>query len=145
MDRAENKFTLQRNFVGEYFIDLFPSFCFIRLEIFAYIRSSRTSSLISHLRSLMSTMFSFKLPVVAAIIQLVQAQQSSLEYVNIAAGENSLTFIHPETPAGIGDGTCSSLFFTPVVVRCLCRKLGISSTISTFDLTLNEIGTLNTF
>jgi hypothetical protein len=91
-------------------------------------------------------MFSFKLPVVAAIIQLVQAQQSSLEYVSIAAGENPLTFVHPETPAGIGDGTHPTLLFlTPVTERCLSHKIGVTLVISAFDLTLSEMGSLDAF
>ena len=62
----------------------------------------------------MSTMFCLKLLVAAAIVQLSQAQQASpLEYVDIAAGEGGLYFIHPEVPAGIGDGTYSRVsYFT---------------------------------
>lgn len=57
-------------------------------------------------------MFSFKLLVVASIIQLAQTQ---LEYVNVQAGEGGLYFIHPEVPAGVGDGTSSSKL---IVFRC---------------------------
>jgi hypothetical protein len=49
-------------------------------------------------------MFSFKLLLAAAMIQLLQAQENGPEYVFIVAGENPLTFVHPETPAGINDG-----------------------------------------
>jgi hypothetical protein len=55
-------------------------------------------------------MLSFKL-LAAAIIQLVRAQQvQPLEYVNINVGEGGLFFVHPEVPAGIGDGVCSCFF-----------------------------------
>ena len=55
-------------------------------------------------------MFCFKILVVAAATQLVCAQQPGNlpEYVNVNVGEGGLYFIHPETPAGIGDGMCLS-------------------------------------
>jgi hypothetical protein len=49
-------------------------------------------------------MFSFKLLLAAAMIQLLQAQENGSGYVFIVAGENPLIFVHPETPAGINDG-----------------------------------------
>lgn len=50
-------------------------------------------------------MLFFKFLVATAILQLAHAQ---LEYVNIQAG-TGLHFVHPEVPAGIGDGTYYSL------------------------------------
>jgi len=79
----------------------------------------------------MSTMFCFKLLVAAAIIRLVQAQPAQLrEYIYVYVGEGGLYFSHPQTPAGIGDSTCSILFNFPL--RSLESQARVSSIIDSY-------------
>ena len=79
----------------------------------------------------MSKMLFFIFLVATAILQLAHAQ---LEYVNIQAG-TGLHFVHPEVPAGIGDGTCYSLLASSFCRYFLNIKI-LASAISTLSLLL---------
>lgn len=70
-------------------------------------------------------MFCSKLLIAATMIRALQAQENGPEYVNIVAGENPLTFVHPELPAGINDGICSRRFslYLCFISRLSSRKL----------------------
>jgi hypothetical protein len=82
-------------------------------------------------------MFCFKLLIAAGIVQLGQAQQNKVGYLDIVAGENPLTFIHPETPASIGTGMYSNIF-TSIAECFLAREVKIYSTVSTFNILLTN-------